>query len=605
MSAFPIFLTPAGRAAMVNADNTGTQAGVVASIGISASSAGVSGGELTGEFKRLTTFAGSAISDDTIHVTIRDDSADVYSMRAFALYLDDGTLLAWYSQATVILEKSAQAMLLLATDIQFQQLNATTLEFGDTTWTNPLATTTVFGVLRLATNPEAVTGEIDSAAITPKSLAHVLNERFGVGAPSAFVKGLLGLATAALIRTALELGNAATRNTGANNGLDADLLDGQHGSYYLAWENLSGKPPTFPPGAHSHAWTDLAGVPATASRWPTWLEVADKPLTFAPSAHTHAAADITAGTFADARIPELAMAKISGLQTALDGKASSGHTHSIANVANLQTALDSKASRDLSNANGVLPEACLPERLRTNAKLIGDWNTALENGWYMAANGLNAPGSDWYIGQVEAHNSNWVTQTVRQFTTDGSAESMRWRRDRNNGSWNPWTRVRETEQELDARYGVRNTDVTFRDVRASRGDGTGVIYFGTGDRYLYFDSTRYILRDAPLNVGGTVTAPAFAQSSSRRYKTDVETIDADRALALLSEIRFTDYRLRADGSYQAGVIAEELADGPLDFIVQRTDNGDPDSVNYQPLFVIACAALQRIASRLDALEAKA
>lgn len=41
----------------------------------------------------------------------------------------------------------------------------------------------------------------------------------------------------------------------------------------------------------------------------------------ADSGHKHAAADTTSGTFADARIPALAVSKVTGLQAALDGKA--------------------------------------------------------------------------------------------------------------------------------------------------------------------------------------------------------------------------------------------------------------------------------------------
>jgi hypothetical protein len=48
-------------------------------------------------------------------------------------------------------------------------------------------------------------------------------------------------------------------------------------------------------------WNSLTGVPAFASRWPTYAEVTNKPTTFAPSAHTHNASDITAGRLADAR----------------------------------------------------------------------------------------------------------------------------------------------------------------------------------------------------------------------------------------------------------------------------------------------------------------
>lgn len=34
--------------------------------------------------------------------------------------------------------------------------------------------------------------------------------------------------------------------------IDVDLLDGQHGAYYLAWANLTGVPSTFAPSTHTH-----------------------------------------------------------------------------------------------------------------------------------------------------------------------------------------------------------------------------------------------------------------------------------------------------------------------------------------------------------------
>ena len=105
MSGLSFHLTPEGRALLVNAANTGTNAILVTQIGLSASGAGVVGGVLSGEIKRLATFAGEVVAADTVHVTIRDESADVYSLRAFALYEQSGTLLGWYAQADVILEK--------------------------------------------------------------------------------------------------------------------------------------------------------------------------------------------------------------------------------------------------------------------------------------------------------------------------------------------------------------------------------------------------------------------------------------------------------------------------------------------------------------------
>ena len=64
-----------------------------------------------------------------------------------------------------------------------------------------------------------------------------------------------------------------------------------------------------------------------------WNDVTGKPATFPPSAHIHAIADVT------------------NLQTTLDGKASSVHGHSIAEVTGLQTALDAKAGSTHAGAH--------------------------------------------------------------------------------------------------------------------------------------------------------------------------------------------------------------------------------------------------------------
>lgn len=73
---------------------------------------------------------------------------------------------------------------------------------------------------------------------------------------------------------------------------------------------------------------------------------------FAASSHSHAATDIT------------------GLQTALDDKASSSHTHSIANITNLQTNLDAKAATTHTHAatditSGTLDAARVPNLAAT------------------------------------------------------------------------------------------------------------------------------------------------------------------------------------------------------------------------------------------------
>ncbi|WP_439668378.1 Bacteriophage large tail fiber protein [Cupriavidus necator] len=167
-------LTSAGRAALVNPENTGTVSRQVVSVGIATAPFAHNDGltVLPNErAPRLTTVAGDTVADDTIHVTMTDNSADQYTMYGFGLYLDNGVLLGTYGQDTPIVEKSPAAMMLLATDILLTTVDTAALTFGDTSFLNPPATTTVRGVVELADNTETQTGTDATRAVTPAGLA--------------------------------------------------------------------------------------------------------------------------------------------------------------------------------------------------------------------------------------------------------------------------------------------------------------------------------------------------------------------------------------------------------------------------------------------------
>lgn len=236
--AIVLTVTDAGRAALINAAHNGTAPVTIAHVGISATPVVPAPAmtALPGETKRIATISGDVVAADTIHLIVRDESTSAFTVRSFALYLADGTLFALYGQSDVILEKSSQAMMLLAIDVQFADIDATQLTFGDANFLNPPATTEVEGVIEIATEDETTTGVDTRRAVVPKALKTAvtswINSRFGEGAPSTFVKGLLTAASDVAMRTALGLKSAALKNEGAGNGLDSDLLDGQHGAYY-------------------------------------------------------------------------------------------------------------------------------------------------------------------------------------------------------------------------------------------------------------------------------------------------------------------------------------------------------------------------------------
>ena len=61
----------------------------------------------------------------------------------------------------------------------------------------------------------------------------------------------------------------------------------------LTWNSISGKPSSFTPSSHTHAWSQITSIPSYATRWPTWAEVTGKPSSFTPASHNHNMNDIT------------------------------------------------------------------------------------------------------------------------------------------------------------------------------------------------------------------------------------------------------------------------------------------------------------------------
>jgi hypothetical protein len=97
---------------------------------------------------------------------------------------------------------------------------------------------------------------------------------------------------------------------GSGSGLDADLLDGQQGSYYLAWGNLTGVPSTFTPSAHTLDSHSNVTITSNSSgeilKWSgsAWINNTLAEAGIAAASHTHSASDITSGTLDTARLPE-------------------------------------------------------------------------------------------------------------------------------------------------------------------------------------------------------------------------------------------------------------------------------------------------------------
>jgi len=179
MSGLTLTITHAGRAALINAEHNGTAPVKITQVGVTATAfdPAPTATSLPGEIKRLSTISGQNVAADTVHITIRDDSTSSYTLRGFGLYLNDGTLFAVYGQSGAVMQKSAQSLMLLSVDIKLLQVAASSITFGNANFLNPPATTSVQGVIELATAAEAKAATDNARAITPATLKATLDAR--------------------------------------------------------------------------------------------------------------------------------------------------------------------------------------------------------------------------------------------------------------------------------------------------------------------------------------------------------------------------------------------------------------------------------------------
>jgi len=192
-------LTTAGKAAIVNAQNTGLNPVVIASVGIGSASWSptASATALNTEIKKITTIAGTGIADNIIHVAAQDLTDDTYSVREIGLFLADNTLLAVYSQVTPLVVKQPDATSLITVDLVVTGVAPNSITVGGTGFINPPASTTVAGITAYATNAETQTGAEAFKAVTPSGLA----SRVATTAARGLVRLADNATTAALVDT--------------------------------------------------------------------------------------------------------------------------------------------------------------------------------------------------------------------------------------------------------------------------------------------------------------------------------------------------------------------------------------------------------------------
>ncbi|MDQ7063256.1 MAG: tail fiber domain-containing protein [candidate division KSB1 bacterium] len=103
-----------------------------------------------------------------------------------------------------------------------------------------------------------------------------------------------------------------------------------------------------------------------------------------------------------------------------------------------------------------------------------------------------------------------------------------------------------------------------------------------------------------LHVNGNALAIAHTTPSSRRWKTNIETIE--NPLHTVQQLRGVTYDWKASGKHDIGLIAEEVG-AVIPEVVTYEENGiDAKSVDYARLVVVLIEAVKELSARVEQLE---
>lgn len=570
-----IHITAQGRAALVNADHTGTGPVTIASIGVTETwfDPSTDPPALPGQLKTLSTIAGTVVADDVIHVTLRDDSADAYDLRGFGLYLDDGTLFAVHAQPDVILAKTASSMLLLSADIQLADIDAASITFGDASFTNPPASETVSGVLRLATDAQAIAGTDRTRAVPPGALKAALDARLGPASPSSFIKSLLSLATAAALRAALSIKSAALKDEGAGNGLDADTVDGRHAAEFAA-------------AAHTHTWADITGTV------PTWNQNTTGSAASLTTARTLQIGN-TGKTFDGTANVTWTLAEI--------GAATSGHNHTLDGLSNVT--ITSNTEGEVLQWNGT----AWINRTLAEAGILSTTATAAAATKLATARTINGTS---FNGTANITTANWGTARTLTIgatgkSVNGSAD-VTWTLAEIGAAANSSPTITGTITLSGAtQVGLLLSPSSGRQVQLTSNSTPNIgLYDIAASAWLFrIDSSNHFWFSGPGTFSGVVTASGFTVSSRRDLKQDIRALEVDSDIVDLFQPVTFRYKTAPEREV-AGMIREDVAEI---FPLAVTDDG----IDYGQLVPLLIATIQRdrarlrdLADRVAALEAR-
>ena len=343
-------------------------------------------------------------------------------------------------------------------------------------------------------------------------------------------------------------GNLHVPATSTTNNLKVLKAGATAGS--IAWGNvayseLTGIPSTFTPAAHTHAISDVTGLQTALDGK-------------ASSTHTHAISDVT------------------GLQTTLDSKAASSHVHTIANVTGLQTALDGKS--DTTHTHAVATTT-------VNGLMSSADKTKLD-GVASGANNYVHPTTDGSL-HVPATST---TNNLKVLKAGATAGSIAW----GNVAYSELTGVPSTFTPAAHTHTIANVtglQTALDGKLATTGTAANSSQLQGFVTATGATANTVALRDS----AGKITAVDFTMTSDARLKNILSTLDDEAALQQVLRWESVFYQMKGETRIMPGFIAQQIQQISPELV---TDNEEFLSVSYALTSAYYAGAIRAIMKRI-------
>jgi hypothetical protein len=415
--------------------------------------------------------------------------------------------------------------------------------------------------------------------------------------------------------TAADVLSKITTVDGATSGLDADLLDGQHGSYYRSWDNATNKP--------SPTVTISGDVSGSATL--TELGNATIVATIADDSHNHV------------------ISNVDGLQTALDSKlAASSYTASdvltkIKTVDGVGSGLDADlldgqsgsyytnyTDTAITNLIGGAPGALdtlneLAAAINDDASYASSITTALA-GKLNTTHDMSLTLSGDVSGSATFTNMGNATLSVT--VADDSHNHVISNID---GLQSALDGKTATSRSITAGTGLNgggnftaNRTINLNSDLRAWGTGTDV-YWGNTHDYVFADADiglRFYTagaEDMRLQDGGNlhVDGDVIAYSttiSDERLKENVEVVSD--AVSKVQQLRGVTFTYKKDGRESAGIIAQDVekvlpqAVTEMELPFKAPEGEEYKTVCYDALHALLIESIKELKSEIEELKAK-